>query len=1157
MNINRQEKQAQARTLRAEGRSIRQIARELGCGIATVYRLLEGAEHIKSRAERSGNKRAEHPKSGAEHLAEHPEQARGTPIPGARNTVPDGKRNTSPDAPDTVPDTRPDAPDMSTCVTRSVPDTCPDTPPDTRPDTSDTAPDTPDISTTDPLQNVLSRLAGVKRTRSGHDARCPAHDDKHASLSVSLGDDGRVLLHCHAGCVLLDICQAIGLRIGDLFPRNNSKSSRISAIYDYTDAGNNLLYQVVRFEPKSFRQRRPDGNGGWIWRLNNTPRVLYRLSELNAATPESWVYIVEGEKDADRLASLGLIATTCPQGAGKWNRLSDDSVLHGKRAAIIADKDAAGRKHAADIALRLQNRAADIRVIELPGDGNDVSDWFDAGGTTEKLLDIVEHYTSDAVDDPDVSISSSSHARIQGNERQLRDIRSDAITALVAANDPPHLFTRSGGIARVALINNNEPQIQQLDADAVRGELTNAADWFTLKHSERRGDYLLPDLPPLSIARDLLALPSVELPPLNGIITCPAFAGDGSLILDNGYHGASGLWHHRTLTSLPEIPKSPSQQQIATARETIADIFCDFPFVDDASRANTYALTILPFVRHLIDGPTPLHASDAPTPATGKDLLAKTALLPALGYLPGVTTAAKDADEWRKKITSELTAGRPAIVWGNITYRLDSEHLAAVLTETTWSDRVLGQTRVITLPNLAVWVATGNNLTFSKELARRVVWIRLDARIEAPEQRRGFKHPDLLQHIRSNRGKIVHAALTLAQAWLAADRPSGKQVMGSFESYVAVVGGILDVAGIEGFLGNADELRKQADTETGEWRAFVSTWWDRWHDSWIGVKDLAGLLWTDDGKRSDLLVNIINSERERGVVTQLGRRLSTKRDCVVGGYRVVVGDSTDRKGRLAYRLVPEGNEGVRERNLFDSATLDQSADLCRLNSEVGTEVGTRKSFNSATLEQSADLRRLFPVPYACGAGVPDTSLDAPLYIVGGPEKSAGVGITAHPVETEGVKSADFPADLVPTSSEVGTGISPPENAAGTTVTADESSRDTDAAVPTTNVRRDDLPDNVPPSNTRRPTAVTPTNDPDVSWYEGDDLPDEILGLVQRREGWSPPAWHYRLLQLAERCERIVPERAEELRTAARVMRGEGMNNVHIRNNFSQAEETEG
>ncbi len=178
----------------------------------------------------------------------------------------------------------------------------------------------------------------------------------------------------------------------DLYAHGNNGRALgpIVTTYDYRNGKGELLFQVVRFAGKEFRQRRPDGNGGWIWKLGRTPRVLYRLTELLAAPRDAWVAVVEGEKDADNLAQRGAVATTCPHGAGKWGRLSDDSALEGRRVVIIVDKDARGRAHGVDVARRLHGRVADLRIVELPGEGKDVSDWLAAGGTVEQLQQLIE-----------------------------------------------------------------------------------------------------------------------------------------------------------------------------------------------------------------------------------------------------------------------------------------------------------------------------------------------------------------------------------------------------------------------------------------------------------------------------------------------------------------------------------------------------------------------------------------------------------------------------------------------------------------------------------------------------------------------------------------------------------------------------------------------
>ena len=131
------------------------------------------------------------------------------------------------------------------------------------------------------VEELLGRLKDVRQTGPNQwQARCPAHDDQKPSLSIKV-DSGRILLYCHAGCSTKEILHALGLTGADLFLKHNGK--RIAATYDYRDANGELLYQVVRFEPKGFAQRRPNGKGRWVWNLRGVRRVLYRLPELLAA----------------------------------------------------------------------------------------------------------------------------------------------------------------------------------------------------------------------------------------------------------------------------------------------------------------------------------------------------------------------------------------------------------------------------------------------------------------------------------------------------------------------------------------------------------------------------------------------------------------------------------------------------------------------------------------------------------------------------------------------------------------------------------------------------------------------------------------------------------------------------------------------------------
>ena len=253
----------------------------------------------------------------------------------------------------------------------------------------------------DPVELILSRLPDAKRNGHGWQARCPAHEDQNPSLSIADGDDGRALLKCHAGCATEDVVAALNLRMVDLMPvaAGNERApqaapvdnGRIVKTYDYRDEHGDLLFQVVRMEPKTFRQRVPKAEGGWSWSVKDVRRVLYRLPELVTAGPDKAICIPEGEKDVDRLVSLGLVATCNPGGAGKWKKEYAE-FLRDRSVVVFPDNDDVGQKHADEVARSLMGIAKAVKVVNLPGlpPKGDISDWLDAGGTLDQLSELVQ-----------------------------------------------------------------------------------------------------------------------------------------------------------------------------------------------------------------------------------------------------------------------------------------------------------------------------------------------------------------------------------------------------------------------------------------------------------------------------------------------------------------------------------------------------------------------------------------------------------------------------------------------------------------------------------------------------------------------------------------------------------------------------------------------
>lgn len=247
-------------------------------------------------------------------------------------------------------------------------------------------------------EEFLERLENVRPAGNGKwTARCPGHEDHRNSLSVAATTD-RTLAHCHVGCTIEEITAGARCAPPDLFfGRNGHQAHRtpsakrvIVATYDYTDGAGALLYQVIRYEPKAFAQRRPDGVGGWIWGLGETRRTLYRVRDL---PEQARVYWGEGEKVADRLASLGLVATTSGMGAAAWRPEYAEQLaaLGVRELVVLPDHDDAGRKYARDVAAGVLSQGITVRIVPLPGLAlhGDVVDWLDAGGTREQLEALV------------------------------------------------------------------------------------------------------------------------------------------------------------------------------------------------------------------------------------------------------------------------------------------------------------------------------------------------------------------------------------------------------------------------------------------------------------------------------------------------------------------------------------------------------------------------------------------------------------------------------------------------------------------------------------------------------------------------------------------------------------------------------------------------
>jgi len=473
-------------------------------------------------------------------------------------------------------------------------------------------------------------------------------------------------------------------------------------------------------------------------------------------------------------------------------------------------------------------------------------------------------------------LDDSELTQIVTNNRHLRDVTADALEALAAHNNPPDVFVRAGRLVRVRQDENGIPQIQTMEDSHVKGRLARVADFVRVTE---KGETRVS--PPDVVVKDIQALDRWPFPPLEAVVEAPVMRPDGTIFDTPGYDAKTRLYYHPVDGfDIPPIPEKPSLADREAAISLLDEAVGEFPYEDEASAANTLALMLTPLVRQAINGPVPMALIDKPQAGTGGSLLAETVAVIGSGRTAEMLGAPRDEEEWRKQITAKLSAGATMITVDNVEGALYAPSLARALTARTWTDRVLGRSETVTVSQRATWIATGNNIQLRGDLPRRCYWIRLDAREARPWQRQNFRHPDLLGWVTRNRGRLVHALLTLARGWFAAGKPKAPDLpqLGSFEAWTETVGGMVAFAGIPRFLGNLSALYDKADEGNAEWEEFLLAWWETFAEEPVTVSELTKKVEDDDSLREALPPDLAEAlDKSKGTFSRkLGNALSKR-----------------------------------------------------------------------------------------------------------------------------------------------------------------------------------------------------------------------------------------------------------------------------------------
>lgn len=650
---------------------------------------------------------------------------------------------------------------------------------------------------------------------------------------------------------------------------------------------------------------------------------------------ETW-HLVEGCKDAAALVGLGFNAAGMPTSNldDKYARL-----FAGVDVVMVPDLDTAGQSGAQLTGGRLAGVAASVRVARLPGEivekgGDDVRDVIkrhdgerlvrdaiDAAeswtpregelnpkdGRPEVLLtlnygfcvdQVVEHIGRVGWESPWIPRSKRERLKLyQRGGLLVHVVTEDTAGELAGKVDVP------AGTVRIRPLPAGQLPLRIADAcqliveleskDGIERKAAPPPKWM-IEGVYSRGEY------------------GGHVRTLEGVITAPTLRADGTILQAPGYDQRTGLLYSPN-DKFPRVANKPSQADAIESAAELLEVVKDFPFVAAADRSAWLALVLSQIGRTAISGCVPMHGVTSTCRGSGKGLGVDAASLIAFGRPAARKPYSTDDDEQRKAITATAIEALPAVLFDNVDKVLRGSALDAAITATTWSDRVLGSSRTTgEIPLRTVWVATGNNLRFGSDLARRVLPIRLTPTVENPEERDDFEHSDLLGWVRENRPRLAVSALTILRAYFVAGRPSQPGgTWGSFETWSALVRGAIVWAGLADPL-ETRETAKADDQSGAIVRGLIGGLLeiDDRGDGMTVREIVAALNHLDNADRFPTLRDTVAEvATNRGVIDaqRLGYALRRYRGRIAGGFRIE--GEPNRNKVVAWKATPQNNAG--------------------------------------------------------------------------------------------------------------------------------------------------------------------------------------------------------------------------------------------------------
>jgi putative DNA primase/helicase len=478
---------------------------------------------------------------------------------------------------------------------------------------------------------------------------------------------------------------------------------------------------------------------------------------------------------------------------------------------------------------------------------------------------------------------------------RLKVEAADAILAGIRDyNERPHTFQRDGQLCRLRDVEGTM-RIDDLDRVSCVTHLSREFRFMAMTQNKQTKEWemMSTDLSQ-AVAEFVLAEANHRVPVLNAVRYMPAFGLDGTLRQESGYDPGTKSW--LALSQVIQIPEHPTASDLAWAMDMIDSFLHDFRFVSQADRANAIAFLLLPFLRNMIIGPTPLHLVASNTPGAGKGKFVKNCGLISTGIIPNETALPREEAEVSKTLVTKIRGGDQIIMLDNLDTKVNSAILSMFLTGyPTVSARLLGTNKDALVNVNCIWAGTGNDVQLNTDNSRRTNLIAFDPGVERPWQRTGFLHEDLDSWVAENRFDLFRAGAILIYNWIQNGRPNGTEILGTFNQYSHICGGVLMVNNIPGFLGNREEFFSSGDNESEEWRAFYLAW----EEEYAGRLCSVGLLF-DLVKANGLIPSFVGDKNDLSKQQRLWRQLQKKSNGRIFAGLRCVRDYSDRMPQ--YRL---------------------------------------------------------------------------------------------------------------------------------------------------------------------------------------------------------------------------------------------------------------